>query len=1692
MDLPNRYDQVVEGVLTLARDGWRTALAAALVLFAVLIWVHTAQAQITNIAEVTAADQLDEDSTPDNRDVAPLEDDTAEVTIYPIGFLVQKNLVGVQWDPLTETHIFDFQLRGVNQGAARLYDISLIENFRDGLGYDGAFHVFEEVLYGGGKSPAVVYQPADGFTQITLDPTFDGDFQLNVLEPANSQLEKGGEFVVAFSIRVDTDVSYLAPVFQNQVQGETFADNTGSGSGSALVSDLSDDADFIADGSGVTNASNSPGDTPTPLPALRLDKRLVAVTYPLTPGQAENDIGLVFEFTLQNVGERRLYGLELVDDLLDQTMVEDILSASIISTTPSGAIWNANAIAQDFIGFTDPSTAVLTAFENQGGATLANLDPDESVVVQIEVTARLNPTEAETFLNTAAAQGYVDLDGDDLPETATTSVYDDSDGDGDLDVDDPDDPGEDGGDDPVKLPLIATTKSVTADGAVSIGANQYRVTFEHAIYNLGSVDLVDLGFVDAFCELNPEILSLDSVSVGAFALNGVPSASSTGAFTAFELLPAYITGPGGLGATCVPASGDEAVETPFTSGDAVLKPGDVLSFEATIEFTLEAGLQSFILENIATASGYGDTDGDGLPDDTDGDTFPDTKVADDSGSTIDDNEVTLIGLSALQVEKELVDVQPSTRPDGDTTLMTFEVRLNNLGPKPLVDVQLTEDLEALLGGLYATGGLAGIESMPTQVGTPNEPAITSLTFNPDFDGTTENSALLAADSAIAGQDTARIRFTVEVDHDNPNLPTPLQNTTTAAAYPDTDEDGAPDAGAGEVSDVSDDRFDSDADSTSEPTPLPALKTSKAVTAPFATVGNSGQTTTFAGQFVFEITNTGALPLYGLSMVDEFVADPYVREVVAATPSVVTSSVGGSSFNGATIDPAFIVGVSSGGLAPSAQSFIDTGSGTTPALQIGESLTFTVDVVIELEPTAPNDADISNTALTTAYVDLDSNGSISNDGGARLEDRSDADDALAQDGPDDGPDLGDDPTPLLLARLSAAHYFEVNPLTGTIGTQSAVDPNYVEFFGRVVVQNTGDVPLTNIELIAEDPTTWSTTVLVDQPPTIAVAPNQGSPFTPGTAYDPSLNNLNLAGPGALLRVGEKTDIRFQFRVDLTDPDIDLPWFETDQIVVSGQIAEEPTGPFAPAPLLFGPGLQPIFVYDLSDSGADPLTSNAGAPGDTGGSDDPTPLSASTGVEFRVLKSAQPTAIVAGDFVTWEVRVLNTGTVEGVDVDIVDILPPGFAYVRNTAELDGVLLEPAIALPGEYPKPTAAPALDIDGTELFGEGEVLVWRVASFPVGEELVFTLLTQASIAVDPGQIFINRAYVYDESQPDADRIRSNIAEAEVGIIADPVFDCATVIGQVFRDRNQNGYQDSGEEGLAGARMVTLTKGTALTINADAYGRYHIPCAAIPNADRGSNIIIKLDTRTLPAGYRMTTENPRVARMTPGKAVKMNFGAAPVRLVELDLNRCAFERGRLQLTKASQQGLPTLIKTLKAQQSTLRISYRYDRRDAELAGRRMQVLQSLIRRLWASAGGSFDLDIETETIRMVGGTPLQCVPTSGELLGLGRVDGLPPGSIQVTGEALARFRVEPGYRLYLAPDGTFYLVEDSAATGSGGLDLNLGQLPPGSRVVDPTTVGVSIVPRGFAVVQTPKGQVLLSPMTPEAARAVRGLANGLN
>ena len=87
-------------------------------------------------------------------------------------------------------------------------------------------------------------------------------------------------------------------------------------------------------------------------------------------------------------------------------------------------------------------------------------------------------------------------------------------------------------------------------------------------------------------------------------------------------------------------------------------------------------------------------------------------------------------------------------------------------------------------------------------------------------------------------------------------------------------------------------------------------------------------------------------------------------------------------------------------------------------------------------------------------------------------------------------------------------------------------------------------------------------------------------------------------------------------------------------------------------------------------------------------------------------------------------------------------------------------------------------------------------------------------------------------------------------IIPDPDFDCTDILGKVFDDRNVNGIQDKGEPGLPGVRLVTVR---GLLVTTDSFGRYHITCPMIANEDRGSNFILKLDTRN--AAIRLSGDN---------------------------------------------------------------------------------------------------------------------------------------------------------------------------------------------------------------------------------------------
>jgi hypothetical protein len=179
----------------------------------------------------------------------------------------------------------------------------------------------------------------------------------------------------------------------------------------------------------------------------------------------------------------------------------------------------------------------------------------------------------------------------------------------------------------------------------------------------------------------------------------------------------------------------------------------------------------------------------------------------------------------------------------------------------------------------------------------------------------------------------------------------------------------------------------------------------------------------------------------------------------------------------------------------------------------------------------------------------------------------------------------------------------------------------------------------------------------------------------------------------------------------------------------------------------------------------------------------------------------------------------------------------------------------------------------------------------------------------------------------------------------------------VFDDGNLNGRQDQGELGLQGVRVVTVRGLIAAT---DKYGRFHITCAAVPDEDRGSNFILKLDERSLPTGYRLTTENPRVQRLTRGKMNRFNFGAVIHRVVRIDIADGVFEPNTTEMRIQWIPSIARLLKELKKAPSILRLSYLGDIERAGLVKKRLKALKKKITHEWKQSGGDYRLTVETE------------------------------------------------------------------------------------------------------------------------------------
>ncbi len=466
---------------------------------------------------------------------------------------------------------------------------------------------------------------------------------------------------------------------------------------------------------------------------------------------------------------------------------------------------------------------------------------------------------------------------------------------------------------------------------------------------------------------------------------------------------------------------------------------------------------------------------------------------------------------------------------------------------------------------------------------------------------------------------------------------------------------------------------------------------------------------------------------------------------------------------------------------------------------------------------------------------------------------------------------------------------------------------------IVVENTGNVPLSGVVLSDTLTDLDGGALSLDSGPTFVSA--------------------SAGSPEGALGIGESATYTAVFTLDL-------------QAVNAHGISNTATATALP---VYGPGVPgtPSPISDVSDDGDD-LDGNT--------ADDPTVLTFSPFVQtagVSMTKTTPRDIVRRGDVVPYTITITNDNTFVVGPANIVDTLPPGFVYVPGSATIGGV-------------------SATVNVT-----GAVVTWPNVVIPAAGSTTVTLNARILNGARAGE-HVNRVNLFDAAtgQPIV-----NEAAATVRILPEGVFDCGDVIGKVFNDRNGNGYQDppaserdraaisdqtyyggkgkasvlpeafeeADETGIPGVRLVTAD---GLVITTDEHGRFSVPCAMLP-ADRGSNFILKLDPRSLPAGFRVTTENPRVVRLTPGMMSELNFGAAIGPVVRVDLGDAAFtEEGRPK--PALVAGLHRLARAMASKPGTVRLEYHVSAdataADVKIARKRMKLVEKELKRAWRGTG----------------------------------------------------------------------------------------------------------------------------------------------
>ena len=1013
---------------------------------------------------------------------------------------------------------------------------------------------------------------------------------------------------------------------------------------------------------------------------------------------------------------------------------------------------------------------------------------------------------------------------------------------------------------------------------------------------------------------------------------------------------------------------------------------DASSFSASYVLTAADVTQGFV-ENSALASGTAVNsagvpfvDGGGAPviatdvSDTGSDASgtgisgpeavetPDAAGASDGDPTNDPTVQRLTAFARLSLIKSLVSVTDSngnglTDP-GDSVSYAFTV--TNTGNVALQGVTIADGLVTLAGG-----------PVDLPVGGSDSASFTA------------SYVLVAADLDRGHVDNTAVASGNAVDAaGNPVL----DGGGAAVTVSDVSDSGTDPSGAAvatpEATETPDGTGATDGDPANDPTvltlvPAPAISLIKAITAVADSNANGLRDPGDTVSYSFTVTNTGNVGLGGIT-----VSDPLVS-VSGGPVSLVAGASDSTSFTATHVLTA----------ADTTRGYVEN-----TATAAGTAEDAAGNPILDGGGAALTVSDVSDAGTDPSTAPIIDPETVESPDGA---------------GATDG-DPANDPTVLVISPAAAIALVKTADTSGFSDPVAVGDPIRYSF----TVTNTGNVTLSNVTLTdtlpgivisggpiasldpgASDAATFTATYALTAGDLAAAAvTNQatvtgdygddgtGNPLqvtdNSGTATDndtPTVAVIGLPEIRLQITIGSITDSNgngitdagdlINYRFEVTNPgNVTLTGVTIDPATLSLVMPG-----FNCAPVTLAPGASaflscsaagyPIAPADVS-AGSVTLSGTAVGTGPTGTlvTDPSSAVAVPLGLGGLTLtKVAGVGTAYLGDFVPYTIEAANSADGLPVTADLVDILPGGFIFREGSARLDGAAVTPVVS------------------------GRRLTVAGVTIAPGATVQLTLEALVTAQAGPGN-HVNRARLLS---PVTGAALTADATALVRVLAEPVFTCGTIIGRVFDDRNQDGYMNgagdgedraaltdqtyhatgkldlapataAGEPGLPAVRLIA-PNGVAVTT--DAHGRFSLPCAVLPRSI-GSNFMLKLDERTLPSGYRLTTENPRVARLTPGMMTKLNFGATLSRVVRIDLAAKAFAGGATGSTPRPElvEGLRAMVTGIADTPAMLRISYQMQGEDRHLAQRRIRAVETAIRQLWP-ANGRYQLNIETVLAR---------------------------------------------------------------------------------------------------------------------------------